>query len=239
MLTSRWPIVVCFAGLLASALGCTSNSRHESTDSVASCRLDDRDTEVLQTVLDEVVLGSGACAEPGLVLVYERTVSPDFPATLEERRWQQEIDARLVAGEEVEEEELVAPTHTSVATDLVLHNGMTLDRATVQSTLDREGCGIGELESPAGWSLVDLETGAHRDLFAQDIPEGWTRLRKRFAGMQCLVRFSAPGYPEDSSRAVVSYSRMSGPLGGMGGFVVLEREGDRWRIEWAESLWVS
>lgn len=227
------------AGLLIAALACASRHSVESAQPATSCRLDDRDRRVLQTVLEEVVLGSGACAEPGLMLIYELTVSPEFPETLEEARRWREIDARLAAGEEIDEEELLAAPPTAEATGLEFSNGMTLDQTTVRSARDRQACQVGELEAPAGWSLSRLEVRVHEDLFARDIPKGWKRLRELFPGMECLVKFSAPGYVEYSDQAFVSFSRMRGPLGGMGGFVVLRRKGGQWRIEWQEGLWVS
>lgn len=57
--------------------------------------------------------------------------------------------------------------------------------------------------------------------------------------MVCLVKFSAPGYTKEPEGAVVSYSRMRGPLAGMGEFVVLRLRDGTWQIEWQESLWVS
>lgn len=227
------------AGLLLTGLACASHSGSESVQPDGICGLDDRDRQVLQAVLEQVVLGSGACAEPGLVLLYEVTISPGFPETIEEARWRREIDGRLAAGEQIDPEELAAAPQTSGATDLDLHNGVTLAGAMVQSMVERQACRVGVLGAPAGWSLSDLGARQHEDLFAPDIVEGWKRLHRRYPEMGCLVKFSAPGYSEPADQAAVSFSRMNGPLSGMGGFVVLRREGGQWRIEWQEGLWVA
>lgn len=95
------------------------------------------------------------------------------------------------------------------------------------------------MEPPPGWFISRLEAQQHENLFADGIVKGWKRARRKYPGMECLVRFSAPGYMNSSQTAVVSYSRMRGPLAGMGGFVVLERFDGKWKIEWQESLWVS
>ncbi len=234
-----WQSVLLMAAALAAALACASQSNSKSVQPEAGCWLGDRDRQVLQVVLEQVVLGSGACGEPGLALVYEATVLPEFPETVEESRRRREIDERLAAGEEIEEQELFFASPISEATDLELHNGWTLDRATVQSTLERRSCRVGDLRDPTGWTLTGIEARQHDEFFLPGVVEGWKRLRSRYPEMECLVKFSAPGYNEPANLAVVSFSRMNGSLSGMGGFVVLRRENGRWRIEWHEGLWVA
>ena len=195
--------------------------------------------EIVNEVLETIVLGSGVCSDPGEVVVVAATAGPEFPETVEQARQRRAIEQRVSEGGEVDPEGLDATFETPRGADLHLSSGLTLQRTVVDGVFDRRGCALGALVASEGWQLVRLAAEEYEKTFAKGVPKGWQRLRRGSPEMQCLVQFSAPGVIPDSGRAFVSYSRMQGPLAGMGGFVVLERRDGRWRVERHESLWVS
>lgn len=233
----RWLPFVLWLSL--GALACSGHRDTESVQPRAACRLDTRDMEVLHAALEQLVIGKGACTGPGQVLLADRTTSPQFPETVEQARQRRRIEARLEKAEEVTAEELSFDLTTPRGESLHFEDDRVLTATTVDSLYERDGCSLTEVVSVGGQDPVTVETRMLNELFDAGPVKGWKRLQRRYPEMACLVKFSAPGYLEDSNQVVVSYSRMRGPNHGMGGFVLLAWDGDEWIVQWHQGLWVS
>jgi len=128
--------------------------------------------EVLHVVLEQVVVGSGACSEPGVVLVYANATRPEFPETVQQARQRGEVEERISRGEDLDEQELTFDLGAPRRSNLEFESGFTLEEATVDAILDRQGCSLGDLEPPEGWRVSHLEAEQHEKLFASGIVKG-------------------------------------------------------------------
>lgn len=73
--------------------------------------------------------------------------------------------------------------------------------------------------------LIDFEE--RREIFRDD-DKGWSRLYQRYPGATGIVTVSRVGLSRDPERALFYLANVWGGLAAVGGFHVLEREGDFW-----------
>ncbi|HNW91400.1 MAG TPA: hypothetical protein PKM88_00630 [bacterium] len=76
-----------------------------------------------------------------------------------------------------------------------------------------------------------------RELFAA--PRGWETLHARYPRSSGIVALSLPGYNENRTEALLSFSSTMGPLAGSGHLVMLARRPGGWQVVARAKTWIS
>jgi hypothetical protein len=67
----------------------------------------------------------------------------------------------------------------------------------------------------------------------------WQAFYRMYPLSYGLVRLSRVGFNADTTTAIIYYDRMSGPLGGNGIYLILQKREGRWEIIAQETAWIS
>jgi hypothetical protein len=69
--------------------------------------------------------------------------------------------------------------------------------------------------------------------------DGWLKILKRYPKAHGVITFSAVGFNQNRTQALVNVSKNCGFLCGRGEFILLQKQNGKWAVEQIAELWVS
>lgn len=170
------------------------------------------------------------------ILTQMRSDQPDLPPLYVVQR-QTEPSRAKNARQRIQRE----PTRTKTGKRIIRLGGWeTLDEAALDDFEARNQQSV-TIENrfhlePSRVELIDL--AEIHDLFGEN-GSGWKGFYGKYPDAGGIVTFSRVGFSRDRTQAVVYVGVQSNWLAGYGQLVMLVRDGDKWRKDASQGLWIS